>query len=123
VRSAGSAAALFTYRTAALPSVACRRTVRVGFLGAFPVTWTWDAPSATWKRSIFGSPERVASGTQLAPKNVVVMFVRYEGGDPNHFNIGAEAVLTGTGKALVYTGARRSPARGHGRTRAGRRNS
>src|SRR5262249_49382482 len=63
----------------------------------------WDAASATWKRAIFGSPEVVASGKQLAPKNIVVMFVNYVGGDPNHSNIGAEAQLTGTGKALVFT--------------------
>ena len=33
-------------------------SVRVGFLGSpsFAVTWTWDAASGTWKRSIFGEP-------------------------------------------------------------------
>jgi hypothetical protein len=48
----------------------------------------------------------VASGAQLAPKNVVVMFVSYVGGDPTYHSIGAEAVLTGHGKALVYTGGK-----------------
>ena len=98
--------ALFTYRAAHAPvSGVPASAVRVGFLGSpsFAVTWTWDASSGTWKRSIFGSPDRVASGTQLAPKNVVVMFVSYVGGDPSYHSIGAEAVLTGKGKAIVFT--------------------
>ena len=34
----------------------CRRCASVSSAG-FAVTWTWDAPSGTWKRSIFGEPE------------------------------------------------------------------
>jgi Protein of unknown function (DUF3048) N-terminal domain/Protein of unknown function (DUF3048) C-terminal domain len=99
--------ALFTYRDVHSKLVGVPTTsVRVGFLAGFAVTWTWDAPSGTWKRSIFGSPEVVAAGTQFAPKNVVVMFVSYVGGDPNHAGVGAEAVLTGTGKALVFSSGR-----------------
>ena len=95
---------LFDYRSADAPVVgAPTATVRVGFLAGFAVTWTWDAPSGTWKRSIFGQPEDVASGTQLAPKNVVVMFVPYVGGDAQHSDIGAEAALIGHGTAVVYT--------------------
>jgi hypothetical protein len=98
---------LFTYRAAGAPIGGLPATsVRVGFLAGFAVTWNWDAPRGTWKRSIFGSPENLASGTQLAPKNVVVMFVPYVGGDPRDFNIGAEAQLTGTGTAVVFTGGR-----------------
>ena len=98
--------ALFTYRAAhAAVAGVPAATARVGFLGSpsFAVTWTWDAASGTWKRSIFGSPELVASGAQLAPQNVVVMFVQYLGGDPNADNIGAEAAVTGRGNALVFT--------------------
>jgi hypothetical protein len=93
--------ALFTYR-GAQPAVGGvpASTVRVGFLGSFAVNWTWDAPSGSWKRSMFGSPELVASGAQLAPKNVVVMYVSYVGGDSH--GLGAEAVLTGHGNALVF---------------------
>jgi hypothetical protein len=95
---------LFTYRAAGAPVGGVPATsVHVGFLAGFDVTWTWDPTSGTWKRSIFGSSEVVASGQQLAPKNVVVMFVPYVGGDPRDFNIGAEAQLTGTGRALVFT--------------------
>jgi len=97
---------LFTYRAAHAPVGGVpATTVHVGFQGSpsFAVTWTWDPANGTWKRSIFGSSETTASGQQLAPKNVVVMFVNYVGGDPAHDNIGAEAVLTGTGRALVFT--------------------
>jgi hypothetical protein len=98
---------LFSYRAAhATVGGAPATSVRVGFLAGFAVTWNWDAPSGTWKRSIFGAPEDVASGTQLEPKNVVVMFVSYVGGDPRDGNIGAEAVLTGTGTAVVFTAGR-----------------
>jgi hypothetical protein len=97
---------LFTYRAKGVAVAGSpAATVRVGFLGdpSFAVTWSWDATSGTWKRSIFGEPENVATGTQLAPKNVVVMFVSYVGGDAQHSNIGAEAVLTGHGTAVVFT--------------------
>ena len=96
--------ALFTYRAAhAAVGGVPAASVRVGFLSGFAVTWNWDAASASWKRFIFGAPEDVASGVQFAPKNVVVMFVNYVGGDPNHGNEGAEAVVTGTGRAIVFT--------------------
>jgi Protein of unknown function (DUF3048) N-terminal domain/Protein of unknown function (DUF3048) C-terminal domain len=95
---------LFTYRArgAAVGGVPAT-SVHVGFLAGFDVTWTWDAPSGTWKRSIFGSPEITAAGTQFAPKNVVVMFVSYVGGDPNAGGEGAEAQIVGHGNALVFT--------------------
>lgn len=96
---------LFTYTSASSPAQTGTpvASARVGFLNGFAVTWTWDAASGTWKRSIFGAPEITASGTQLAPKNVVVMFAQYVGGDPNHANLGAEAQLTGSGKLMVFT--------------------
>jgi hypothetical protein len=98
---------LFTYRAPGAPVGGQPATsVHVGFLAGFDVTWTWDAASGTWKRAIFGAPEVSASGQQLAPKNVVVMFVSYVGGDPSHGNIGAEAMLTGQGQALVFTAGR-----------------
>ncbi len=100
----GAPPALFTYRPAhAAVAGAPATSVHVGFLAGFDVTWNWDAASGTWKRSIFGNPELLASGVQFAPKNVVVMFVQYVGGDPNHGNEGAEAVITGHGTAVVFT--------------------
>jgi hypothetical protein len=98
---------LFQYRAPGTPVAGTLAgNVVVGFLGSFAVHWTWDAASGTWKRNIFGAPEIAASGTQLAPQNVVVMFTNYVGGDPTHGNEGAEAVLTGTGTLRVFTGGK-----------------
>ena len=98
---------IFTYRKAGTPVGGIPvASVLVGFLGSYAVRWTWDVPSATWKRRIFGAPEYSAAGTQLAPQNVVVMYANYVGGDPSHGNVGAEAVLTGVGKVEVFTAGR-----------------
>jgi hypothetical protein len=97
---------LFAYRSAkASVAGGAVSSVRVGFISPFAVTWTWYAPSGTWKRSLYSSPE-TASGIPLAPKNVVVMTVSYVGGDPRDGNIGAEATLLGTGKLQVFTGGK-----------------
>ena len=96
---------LFTYADASSPAQSGTpvSSAHVGFLNGYAVTWTWNAANGTWKRSIFGAPEIAASGVQLAPKNVVVMFAQYTGGDPNHYNLGAEAQLAGSGKLMVFT--------------------
>jgi Protein of unknown function (DUF3048) N-terminal domain/Protein of unknown function (DUF3048) C-terminal domain len=97
--------ALFTYRAANTPATGDPvASFNVGFQAGYDVDWTWDAASGTWKRSIFNRPETVTSGVQLAPKNVVVMFAQYLGG--NDENLGAEAQLTGTGTAWVFTGGK-----------------
>ena len=49
-----------------------RAAVHIGFSGEFAPTYTWDAASGTWKRSTQAGPFLVKSGTQVAPKNVVV---------------------------------------------------
>jgi hypothetical protein len=80
----------------------------VNFRAGFEVRWTWDPPSATWKRRIFGEPEVTATGFQFAPQNVVMIFAPYTGGDPRpeYFMYGAEAQLVGTGPAKVLTGGK-----------------
>jgi hypothetical protein len=96
--------ALFAYRKAGAPvSGGPVSSVRVGFLAGLAVDWTWDAPSSTWKRAVFSSPE-TSSGVPLAPKNVVVMTVSYVGGDSHGY--GAEAQLLGQGKLQVFTGGK-----------------
>jgi hypothetical protein len=100
----------FAYRDPKTPVVAGTPVVSalVNFRAGFEVRWTWDAPSATWKRRIFGGPEMTASGLQLAPQNVVMIFAPYAGGDPRpqYFMYGAEAQLVGTGKLMVLTGGK-----------------
>jgi hypothetical protein len=93
---------LFSYRAAGEAAAGTpAASVHVAFRAGFDVTWQWDAASGTWKRSIFHKPETVQSGVQLAPKNVVVMAAQYVGGDRQNF--GAEAQLTGSGSAWVFT--------------------
>ena len=52
---------------------------------------------------MFGAPDIDADNVRLAPQNVVVMFVQYEGGVGA---LQAEAVLTGSGNAIVFTGGK-----------------
>ena len=90
-----------------------------GSSAGFAVTWTWDAASGTWKRSIFGEPERRARRARtFAPKNVVVMFVPYVGGDPGTATQGRGRAHRARDRAWVFTGGQgRSRARGRGPTR------
>jgi Protein of unknown function (DUF3048) N-terminal domain/Protein of unknown function (DUF3048) C-terminal domain len=92
---------LFTYRAAhSRVAGAPVTSIRVGFDQGYAVTWIWDPPTGTWKRSIFGTPEIAASGIQLSTTNVVVMFAQYAGGVGVE---GAEATLIGYGTASVFT--------------------
>lgn len=92
---------LFSYRA---PGEASAGTVAtsftIGFAGDYGVGYAWDAPSATWKRTMKGRPFVMVSGAQIAPVNVVVEFVQYAGGVGN---AGAEGLLTGSGPLSVFT--------------------
>jgi hypothetical protein len=97
---------LYSYRpTGATTPGTPVTSVRVGFLGSFPVTWTWDAASGSWIRTIFGERETGAGAPPIAPQNVIVMPVPYKGGDPRpqYYLYGAEAQLVGSGKVQVFT--------------------
>jgi hypothetical protein len=92
---------LFTYRAAkAKVSGTPTNHVVVGFDNGFETTWDWDKATGGWLRSKLGGPDTDAENVRLAPKNVVVMFIQYEGGAGA---LQAEGVLTGTGNALVFT--------------------
>jgi hypothetical protein len=100
---------LFTYRKASAkvggdPVAA----FSVGFLAGFDTKWTWDAKSKSWLRtpgekgaSVYDADGNIVP---ISPKNVVVMFVHYVGGDALGYQ--AEAQLTGTGPAWVFTGGK-----------------
>jgi len=92
---------LFTYRTAhqAVPGVPVTQAT-VGFGGGYAVSYEWDLVHQAWDRSIFGHTDLLASGVQEAPRNVIVMFVHYDGGVGV---IGSEANLVGSGDAIVFT--------------------
>jgi Protein of unknown function (DUF3048) N-terminal domain/Protein of unknown function (DUF3048) C-terminal domain len=74
--------------------------VHVGFKAGFDPTYTYDAQSRTWKRSIGLAPFNGASGQQVAPTNVIVQFTNYEGGVGSPT---AEGVTVGEGDAWVFT--------------------
>ncbi len=77
--------------------------VRVGFVGPYAVTYTWDATAGAWTRSMAGEPFVAASGAVIAPANVVVMSIRYAGGAGAQ---GAEGQLVGEGQVRVFTGGK-----------------
>ena len=92
---------LFTYRAAGAPVGGYAR--RLG--AASGSSAASRSPGRGTRRAARGSarssaaPRSSPSGTQFAPKNVVVMFVAVRRRRSEHGNEGAEAVLTGTGKA------------------------
>ena len=67
--------------------------------------YAWDAGSGTWKRSQDGGPHVDGSGTQIAPKNVVVQLVEYvsTGEVDTSGAIVPEADLIGDGEAWILT--------------------
>ncbi|MDQ1465836.1 MAG: hypothetical protein QOH10_251 [Actinomycetota bacterium] len=96
---------LFNYRGAHAPVAGTAVThVGVGFAGDFAVSYDWDLKRAVWNRSIFGAPDVLVSGVQLAPRNVVVMLVQYAGGAGIE---GAEAETVGRGDAVIFTAGHR----------------
>jgi hypothetical protein len=73
----------------------------VGFQGDdYRVTYAWDKASGHWLRSTRGQPFAMSSGWQIAPTNVVVIFVQYTGGVGA---FGAEASLIGQGESWVFS--------------------
>jgi hypothetical protein len=92
--------ALFTYRTskqkaAGVPVV----SFIVPFPSIYAVTWTWDATSMSWDRTLFAKADVTGTGVRESPKNVIVMWVNYVNG------IGTEASyanLQGSGTAAFF---------------------
>jgi Protein of unknown function (DUF3048) N-terminal domain/Protein of unknown function (DUF3048) C-terminal domain len=74
--------------------------VSVGFPSGFDVQYVYDGASNTWKRSMAGVPFVDASGTQVAPTNIVVQFVNccLDGFE------GARYQTVGSGDAWIFSG-------------------
>lgn len=93
--------ALFTYQSGTLHASGPKvKSFEVGFASGYETSYTWDAKTSSWDRSIFGYPDVTADGVHLSPKNVIVMQVHYKGGVGVE---GSEAILTGTGSATVFS--------------------
>ncbi len=96
--------ALFTYlsksHTFNGPPV---RAFTVGFESGYAATYTWNAATKSWDRSVFGSPDVTAEGVRISPKNVIVMTVNYVGGVGV---IDSYAQLIGSGPVEVFSQGR-----------------
>ena len=92
---------LFTYRSAGKKvkgtSVA---TFTVPFPSIYPVTWTWNASSKSWDRTLFGNADVTGTGERESPKNVIVMYVNYVNGIGT---MSSYADLQGSGTAQIFT--------------------
>jgi hypothetical protein len=96
--------ALFAYRAKGVKPVGAPvSSVVVPFPSIYPVTWTWDATTASWDRTLFAKPDVTGTGQRESPKNVVVMFVNYVNGIGT---MNSYAELQGSGPAAVFTDGR-----------------
>ncbi len=96
--------ALFSYRPSSQQPVGAKvASFVVPFPSIYPVTWTWDATTTSWDRTLFGKADVTGTGVRESPKNVVVMFVDYVNG------IGTEnsyANLQGSGQVEIFSAGR-----------------
>jgi hypothetical protein len=72
----------------------------VDFPSIYPATWTWDAATGSWDRTLFGKADVTGNGVRESPKNVVVMFVNYVNGIGT---LNSYANLQGSGSADFFT--------------------
>ncbi|MGA2431965.1 MAG: DUF3048 domain-containing protein [Acidimicrobiales bacterium] len=93
--------ALFSYRSTGqkVKGTAVASFV-VNFPSIYPATWTWDAVSGSWDRTLFGKADVTGTGVRESPKNVVVMFVNYVNGIGT---LNSYANLQGSGSADFFT--------------------
>jgi hypothetical protein len=96
--------ALFTYRTAKQKVVGAKvAAFTVVFPSMYPVTWTWNATSLSWDRTLFGHADVTGTHLRESPKNVIVMWINYVNGIGTMSSYGD---LQGTGTAAVFTGGK-----------------
>lgn len=91
---------LFSYRSTTSKVVGAKvaRFV-VPFPSIYPVTWTWNATTASWDRTLFGQPDVTGTGVRESPKNVIVMYVNYVNGIGTMASYGD---LQGSGPAAFF---------------------
>jgi hypothetical protein len=71
-------------------------------------SYDWDAASGSWKRTSNGTAHMTASGAQVAPRNVVIQFVKTHSlkyVDQSGTKV-VEAEVTGSGEAWFLSGGR-----------------
>ncbi len=76
--------------------------VTIPFAGAEGHTarYDWDDSAGGWARTFDGEPTTDVDGNQVAPTNVVILFVDYAGGAGVE---GADAQLVGSGEAWILS--------------------
>lgn len=94
---------LFDYASEAITGGVAVTSVHIGFARTFDPVYAWDAAAGVWARSVGDRPFTTKSGAQIAPTNVVVLPVTYDGGVGRE---GAEAQLVGEGPVKVFTNGR-----------------
>ncbi len=96
--------ALFTYQAAKQKVVGAKvAAFTVVFPSMYPVTWTWNATSLSWDRTLFGQADVTGTHVRESPKNVIVMWVNYVNGIGTMSSYGD---LQGTGTVAVFTGGK-----------------
>ncbi len=71
----------------------------VPFPSIYSVTWTWDAATASWDRTLFGTADITGTNVRESPKNVIVMWVNYVNGVGT---MASYANLQGSGPASFF---------------------
>lgn len=79
------------------------RSFVVGYGAGYAVTYSWNATTKSWDRSLFGEPDVSANGVRISPKNVIVMSVNYVGGVGV---LDSYAQLIGSGPVQVFVDGR-----------------
>ncbi len=95
--------ALFDYAAKPVTDGSAVTAVHIGFARGFDPTYTWNATTGTWARTVGGQPFAMKSGARIQPQNVIVIPVTYTGGVGQ---IGAQAQLLGEGPVKVLTNGR-----------------
>ena len=101
--------AMFEYRAAGEPfGDADAHHVVIPYSPRQTSVYDWDAASGSWKRTSNGTPHMTASGTQIAPQNLVVEFVTMhtlDYVDQSGTKV-VESTVVGSGDAWMFSAGR-----------------